>query len=157
MTEEHDRAPIPRSCPSAPAEPGARLIGIAGPDGRIQNLRTPLPVDAGFLAYASVQGPPEARMRFAGRCVEGRCKQWTGHSCGVIERVLDRLAELGDPQAEAELQPCAIRGSCRWFGQSGRAACRACTLVVTDTRAPAAPAAPTNTLPAAGRVPVAAE
>lgn len=141
MAEPSVAPPARRSCPSAPAEAGAALLGIMAPDGRIEHLRTPMVVDADFLAVAARRGPPEARMRFAGRCVEGRCAQWTGHSCGVIERVLGRLAEIGDPQAEAELPACTIRGSCRWFSQSGRAACRACTLVVTDTRRPAMAAA----------------
>ncbi|MBI1218343.1 MAG: hypothetical protein GC186_07325 [Rhodobacteraceae bacterium] len=138
MAAQPGAPPAPRTCPSAPAEAGATLIGMLGPDGRIHNLRTPLEVDADFLAAAATQGPPEARMRFAGRCVEGQCGQWTGHSCGVIERVLDRLASADGPQVAAELPPCTIRANCRWFSQSGGTACRACVLVVTDTRTLAA-------------------
>lgn len=125
------------ACPSAPAEPGAHLLGIAGPDGRVHPLRTPMRVDRAFLDAAALHGAPEARMRFAGRCVEGACAQWTGERCGVIERVLARLAEAGDPQAAADLPPCTIRKACRWYAQHGAEACRACSLVITDTRSAA--------------------
>jgi hypothetical protein len=42
----------PALCPSAPGTPGAVLIGVVGEDGRVANLGTPLPVDAGFLDVA---------------------------------------------------------------------------------------------------------
>lgn len=118
-----------RACPSAPAAPGNTLLGVFGADGRLRHARTALPVDEGFLAAA---GPRvEARMRFAGACVEGACAQWTGRACGVVERV---LAQIGDAGAAAPLPPCTIRAECRWHHQRGAAACRACALVVTDAR-----------------------
>lgn len=121
----------PRTCPSARAEPGAILLGMQGADGRMVPLRTAMPVDGGFLAAA---GPrPEARMRFAAPCVQGACAQWTGHACGVIQRVLDHL---GVPAAPA-LRPCLIRATCRWFSEQGAAACGVCDLVVTDQKADA--------------------
>lgn len=120
----------PRTCPSARCAPGNRLLGVIGADGRMRALRTPLPVDDAFAAEAARAGRPEARMRFAGTCVEAGCAQWTGAGCGVIERVLDLLA----PDAPAALPPCAIRGQCRWFGQRGGQACAACADVVTDRR-----------------------
>ena len=128
----------PRACPSAPCAPGTTLLGVVGADGRLQRLRTPMEVDADFVAAAQHGGAPEARMRFAGRCETSGCRQWTGTRCGVIERVLDRLSELGDPQAVDALPPCPIRATCRWFDQRGEPACRACSLVVTDASAVAA-------------------
>jgi hypothetical protein len=124
------------TCPSARAVPGATLIGVLGPEGRVVPMRTAMRIDADFVETASKLGPPEARMRFAGRCHEGGCVQWTGSRCGVIDRV---LAHLG-PEAEAEvaLQPCVIRPTCRWYAQSGRTACTGCAYVVTDNRAPVA-------------------
>ena len=117
-----------RLCPSAPAEPGALVIGVVQEDGRVAHLATPLRADAGFLARETA---PETRFRFSGSCVEGRCAQWTGSACGIIERVLARLDDATDA---APLPRCGIRRDCRWHAQRGAAACRACALVVTDQR-----------------------
>jgi hypothetical protein len=121
-----------RLCPSAPAEPGALVIGVVGPDGHVAHLATPLRADAGFLEGLRRDGAsPEARFRFSGACQEGRCVQWTGSACGIIERVLAHL----DPAQAAEVLPrCGIRRDCRWHSQRGAAACHACPLVVTDRR-----------------------
>lgn len=124
-----------QTCPSARCAPDARAIGMVRPDGRVALLRTPLPVDADDCARLSARGAPEAGMRFADRCVEDCCRQWTGHSCGVIERVLAALA----PQTPASLPPCPIRADCRWHSQEGATACAACPQVVTDGTACATP------------------
>ena len=122
------------SCPSAPAAPGALLLGLLGPEGRIHNLRTPVRVDAQFLELASEDGPPEARMRFAGRCQTGACAQWTGTRCGVIDRAMAHLeAEIALP-VPANGPPCVIRADCRWFAQRGPKACGTCAYIVTETR-----------------------
>lgn len=122
----------PRSCPSAPAAPGARLLGFLGPDGRVHNLKSAVIVDAGFLEEASEAGPVEARMRFASRCQTGGCAQWTGSRCGVIDRALT-LIEAALPLAEGTaLPPCTIRQDCRWYAQTGVRACGACSYIVTD-------------------------
>lgn len=126
-----------RTCPSARCESGATLLGIKGPDGRIRHLRTALPIDDGFIAAAQEVGPPERRMRFAAPCATSGCSQWTGDRCGVIDRVLDHLATMDAPLRDT-LPPCPIRGTCRWFDQTGEVACRACDLVVTDNSAIAA-------------------
>ena len=125
--------PAQYACPSAPAEPGAGLLGVLGPDGRIANLRLLMQVDAEFLQAARAKGAPESRMRFTSPCQTKRCSQWTGHSCSVIDRVMETIAEQGllSPQA---LQPCTIRTTCRWYNQAGPEACAACVLVITDTR-----------------------
>lgn len=117
-------------CPSTEARPGTALIGVVGPEGRVGILGRPLPVDEAFLDEANKGRAPEKRFRFAGPCVKSGCRQWSGGRCGVIDRVL----AMSDPGAAA-LAPCAIRGDCRWFAQSGRDACRACPEVITDTRA----------------------
>ncbi len=120
-----------KTCPSARAAAGATLLGVKGADGRIKHMRTPMVVDAGFVAAASTQGPPEARMRFASPCQTSGCAQWTGSRCGIIDEVLQHLAADPAPQ-RATLPACAIRSTCRWHGQSGDSACYACDLVVTD-------------------------
>jgi hypothetical protein len=126
---------VPRSCPSAPAAPGARLLGLLGPDGRVHNLKSVMTVDAGFLEAAAEAGPVEARMRFASRCQTSGCAQWTGSRCGVIDRALAHI-EAVLPVAEGwPLPPCTIRQDCRWFAQTGVKACGACSYIVTDRRA----------------------
>ena len=126
-----------RTCPSARCAPGNDLIGIRGRDGRIANLRTKLPVSAQFVEQASAQGPPEARMRFAGKCETSGCAQWTGSRCGVIDRVMAHL-EAHEVPLTSDLPPCTIRGTCRWYEQTGPRACAGCAYVTTDTRAIAA-------------------
>ena len=128
-----------KSCPSARAEAGALLIGVVGPDGIVRPIPKRFEIDAEFVEQASEAGAPEARFRFASRCVEGKCKQWTGNSCGVIEKVLTGMAEQMIAPAE-NLPSCAIRGSCRWYSQHGADACRACVYVITDQSMVAAPA-----------------
>ncbi len=125
--------PAQYACPSAPAEPGAGLLGVLGPDGRIANLRLLMKVDAEFLQAARAKDAPEARMRFTSPCETKRCSQCTGRSCGVIERVMEALADQSLAPQYA-LQPCPIRATCRWYDQAGPEACTACALVITDTR-----------------------
>ena len=129
--------PADKSCPSARCAPGNLLLGVKEADGHIRNMRTPLPVDEDFVRAASRKGNPEARMRFTSKCATSGCAQWTGTRCGVIDHVLDHLEKAKVPLA-ASLPPCPIRGSCRWFSQSGDTACKACSMVVTDQSAIAA-------------------
>lgn len=121
-----------KACPSARAEPGNLLYGRVN-GGVVERLGMPLVVDQSFIDSVSVNGPPEQRFRFAGQCLESGCGQWTGTTCGVIERV---LAELAPDAGPAPLPRCAIRPTCRWYDQEGPAACGACTHVITDRREP---------------------
>ena len=120
------------ACPSARAEPGNIVYGRVN-GGRLERLGTPLEVTQAFVDSVSANGPAEQRFRFAGTCHESGCAQWTGHGCGVIERV---LLETTRAEAEAALPRCFLRAHCRWFAQRGAAACSACTLVITDRREP---------------------
>ena len=72
--------------------------------------------------------------------MEGRCAQWTGSRCGVIDTV---LTTPDRPAVPERLPHCGIRSTCRWYAQSGAEACAVCPLVITDLREPeaAAPAA----------------
>jgi hypothetical protein len=117
-------------CPSSRAEPGAAVIGMLGGDGRVQYLKDWLAIDQQFIDDVSKHGRPEQRYRFAGRCVEGACSQWTGQRCGVIDKVSEAIA----PDGEHNVPACAIRSACRWFRQSGPDACHVCPMVITDTR-----------------------
>jgi hypothetical protein len=124
-----------RLCPSARAEPGAALIGVLGPDGRIGLLKDAVEIDQAFLDQVAPYGSAEGRFRFSGGCVEHGCVQWSRGRCGVIDEV---AAALPVPDGAARLQPCAIRSACRWFDQVGPDACRLCPMVITDLREAAA-------------------
>ncbi len=131
------KAAGPVLCPSAPAAPGAALVGVVEAGGRVVNLITPLRVEAGFVESAVAAGLPlERRFRFAAPCQQGRCGHWAGHECGLIGPLRQAASDLGQGAAQA-LPPCAIRAQCRWWQQSGRDACAVCSLVVTDQRSPA--------------------
>jgi hypothetical protein len=125
-----DDEEAPALCPSARAEPGAGLLGVIGEDGRVQYLKDWLEIDQAFIDEVSPHGRPEQRFRFAGRCVEGGCAQWTGHRCGVI----DKVQQLTPPDGEHSVPACAIRPACRWYRQSGPEACHVCPMIITDTR-----------------------
>lgn len=125
--------PANYACPSAPAEPGAGLLGVLATDGKIHNLRTLMPVDEDFLTAVRIRGAPEERMRFSSRCQTLGCSQWTGTRCGVIDRAMKEMEVSGAPPT-TKLPPCSIRGTCRWFAQNGAKACPTCAFIVTDTR-----------------------
>lgn len=114
------------TCPSSHCAPGNLLIGIVAGDRSIVPVRAPLAVDETFVeqAHEASERPPEARFRFAGRCVTSACRQWSGSRCGIGD-----IVAAADPGSQP-LQPCAIRPTCRWWAQNGPAACRGCTLVV---------------------------
>ena len=115
------------ACPSFRCEPGAVLLGIVGRDQKVGYIRPELRIDESFVSRASSGRSPEKRFRFAGPCVEGRCRQWTGEGCGVIKEVLASSASSCE-----RLPACVLRPHCRWYAQEGTAACRVCPLVLTD-------------------------
>jgi len=121
-------------CPSAPATPGATVIGMAGDDGRIHHFATPLVADEQFIENACADGgPAENRFRFSAPCAEQKCKQWNGSACGLVGEVLAEIAELSlAPRDDTPV--CVIRPGCRWFMQESYGACRICSYVVTDDR-----------------------
>jgi hypothetical protein len=119
----------PIRCPSHRCKPGSDLIGVRQDDGTVAILPQPLPVDKNFVEIASRDATaPEQRFRFSNKCIEGGCSQWTGSRCGVIDNVMKLLNPEPAPEA---LPPCGIRPTCRWFLQSGPAACKVCPYVVT--------------------------
>jgi hypothetical protein len=125
MGDELGRADL---CPSAPARPGALVIGIRGEDGSVHYLRDRLSVDEEFLSRAEQRGDPEQRFRFSSPCQQHACQQWADGQCSLPAR----LSELLEPtESFAPLPRCAIRAHCRWYAQSGHAACHICPLVST--------------------------
>ena len=117
-------------CPSSKAQVGAKLIGMVTEDGHVNLLHTPLPVTKEFLEVANKSYIPESRFRFTNACMEGKCKQWSGHHCTVIDHVFDAIE---GKIAKTPIPECGIRPQCRWYNQTGEEACKVCTLVVTNT------------------------
>lgn len=119
-------------CPSSSAQPGAILLGIIMPDGRVAYAADRIMVDEEFIGIARQGRTPEKRFRFSHRCVKNGCAQWSGTACGVIERLLDQWSVL--PEEDLDLPDCSIRAQCRWYRQRGGMACRVCPEVITDSR-----------------------
>ncbi|MEQ1588058.1 MAG: hypothetical protein ABL895_19410 [Cyclobacteriaceae bacterium] len=117
-----------RTCPSSVCEEGAEVIGLVNEQGIVKFLGQPLPVTQEFVEAAHEGRSPEKRFRFANRCIEKGCHQWTGTSCGIIEDVVKQA----NTNALRELPRCGIRQECRWFHQRGASACNVCPLVITD-------------------------
>ena len=117
-------------CPSSTCHKGALLLGVVRSDRKVAMLNPPIPVNDEFVETVNAAGDPEARFRFAGKCAKGGCSQWTGTSCGVM----DRLSSL-NPAIETtgvQLPECAIRPDCRWYEQDGAKACMICPYVITQ-------------------------
>ena len=139
MGDPDDLAPqaAEKLCPSAPCTADAIVLGRVGRDHRVRYLPYRMEVGETFVEEAAKGSRPETRFRFASTCLEGACKQWKDGRCGVADLAVERLRDIvsdADP-----LPRCSIRGDCRWFAQSGPAACRSCPLVTTE-RGPAAAA-----------------
>jgi hypothetical protein len=140
-----DPGKTPKTCPSAPCQEGALLLGVVAPDGTVAYVQPPTRVSAEFVDRARALGHPERRFRFASTCIEAGCPQWTGRGCGVVDIAIgpppDESAAMAPAAADAKTRPagaaalpaCAIRRSCRWYAQRGAAACAVCPLVVADT------------------------
>lgn len=124
----------PVLCPSSRCQPGALLVGIVLTDGRVAYVSERLEIDRQFVELAQQGRAPETRFRFSTPCARGACRQWTGERCGVIDRLTPLLTAT--EVSAAALPACSIRSNCRWFGQSGSAACAICPEVVTDSTLP---------------------
>lgn len=118
-------------CPSSRCEDGARLIGVVKADGTVAFTPDDIRIDATFVSIARLGRKPESRFRFAGPCHRSNCVQWTNGRCGVVDGVLEEAA-VQDISTPDSLPRCSIRSTCRWFDQAGSAACRVCSLVVTE-------------------------
>ncbi|MBP1823055.1 hypothetical protein [Mycobacterium sp. OAE908] len=119
-------------CPSAPAKPGAILLGLVTPNGQIAYLTPQMRIDEDFVDVAAKGRSPEKRFRFASTCVEAGCAQWTGSRCGVIEAAVAEAGGQAIDSEDSSLPKCSIRSRCRWFHQRGRDACGVCPLIITD-------------------------
>jgi hypothetical protein len=118
------------SCPSArPDQEGAAIIGIvrrsdasASVDILPETVKVSLLID---LIPASVQ--PGEVLRFAAPCMESQCIHFSKSQCQLAKRIVGLLPEVDEP-----LRKCAIRPTCRWWHQEGRAACQRCPRIITE-------------------------
>lgn len=106
------------------------MLGAFGPDGHLGYVSPAVPVSDALAQRLTDGGGAEQRFRFASRCVEAECVQWSGSRCGVI----DRVQAAATPIEISRLTACAIRRDCRWYAQAGTSACAVCPIVVTDQR-----------------------
>ena len=123
----------PILCPSAqPDEPDAQVFGVFvnTPEAglRVGYLTDARPVTPDVLAATGAVKPTEV-MRIAAPCMGGGCVHFDGSNCQLAVRV----AAMLDPVVGA-LPRCAIRPTCRWFLQEGRAACMRCPQIATERR-----------------------
>lgn len=135
MTSSADVGPDCR-CPSYAADNADVIIGVVGADGRVGVLASPIPATAQLrqrLRDTAPGEPLEARFRFSGTCQKSGCGSWRADHCGVIE---DAIRDQSMPvQIAARLPHCAIRSSCRWWSEHGRAACDVCPTISTASTA----------------------
>jgi hypothetical protein len=117
-----------RTCPSAQPEPGAILLGVVAGPSEVAYVVPEVTIDEQTLARLTSDGiNVENRMRFAGKCIEAQCVQWSGERCGVIDRAVDGTRHV---KISATIPACSIRRSCRWFAQRGRDACTVCPEII---------------------------
>lgn len=119
------------TCPSARTEfEGSEVIGIVLPSedhGRqIQFLPHPVPVTDEMRAIPQAL-PFSEFLRVAAPCADSKCANFEDGACAVASSV------RGTEPMVADLPPCHVRGTCRWFRQEGREICFRCPAVVTDT------------------------
>ena len=116
-------------CPSArPEMDGSFVFGVIdGPVSAplVAYLAQPQPVTDDLLLMTQPAAPTEV-FRFAAPCVGTDCQHFDGTNCQLAARIAKAL-----PQAVDGLPPCAIRPSCRWWNQEGKAACLRCPQVVS--------------------------
>lgn len=117
-------------CPAARCEPGAHLVGVVQPSGRVAFLPPGARVDEEFFQLAS-RPTSTVRFRYGSRCAESACAHWRGQSCAALDEVRAHLA----PFAQTSSASCSIRPQCRWHQQAGDAACAVCPLVTGEMMA----------------------
>jgi hypothetical protein len=117
-------------CPAARCEPGAHLVGVVQPSGRVAFLPPGARVDEEFFQLAN-RPASTVRFRYGSRCAESGCAHWQGKRCAALEEVRAHLA----PFAQTSSANCSIRPQCRWHQQAGDAACAVCPLVTAELMA----------------------
>jgi hypothetical protein len=117
-------------CPSYRCEKDASLIGVIGPEGKVNFLNAKLEVSEEFISIASKGRTPEKRFRFSGKCTEHSCMHWKDDHCGLIDKLIENLANnIATP---SKIPACPIRSDCRWYRQHNAKACSVCPYIITD-------------------------
>ncbi|MFC4031030.1 hypothetical protein ACFO3J_06045 [Streptomyces polygonati] len=114
-------------CPSGqPDAPESVVLGVrSGADGRVTYLAEPVPA-ADVLGAIPEGIEPTRVLRFASHCVSA-CAHRRGNDCTLVQRVL-----AVPVREESRAVPrCHLRGSCKWWSQSGVDACYRCPAVST--------------------------
>lgn len=109
-------------CPCARREPGAHLLGVVQPNGRVKFLPPGITVDE---ETARLDRPSEVQFRYSSPCKEDACLHWRDRRCTALDEVRAHFA----PFALTVSASCSIRPQCRWHQQAGDAACAVCPLV----------------------------
>jgi hypothetical protein len=76
---------------------------------------------------------PRRVLRFASHCVSD-CAHWQREACSLVEKIVVTVPAAGGGAAgggAAGVPRCHLRPRCRWWRQTGPAACRRCPLVET--------------------------
>jgi hypothetical protein len=129
----------PLQCPAAPQQWPDAVIFAVFAEGKTIPVQLEK-VTPEWLALCAPQTPRQV-LRMAATCVKSACLHWdatqpgaTGDgACTLAQRV---IAHFTPPTAAPyRLQPCAIRGSCRWWAQDGPSACQPCHYTPTDSGA----------------------
>jgi hypothetical protein len=123
-----DRA-APLSCPSAqPDMEDARIFAVVAgtPEApRVAYLKAEAEVTEAMLEGLGDLKPTQV-FRYAARCEESRCAQYSDGCCSLGRRIAELL-----PEVTEALPSCTIRPTCRWHSEIGPAACRRCPQVMT--------------------------
>jgi hypothetical protein len=133
MENSTDRSASTLYCPSAqPDWEGGVVLGVVlgtAEAPRLAHLEVLPPVTDELMTLAGPVSPTEV-YRIAAPCLGSGCTHFDGTDCRLAQRIVTLLP----PVVEAP-PPCALRPSCRWWHQEGRAACLRCPQVVTDSNA----------------------
>ncbi|KGS04266.1 hypothetical protein [Burkholderia sp. ABCPW 111] len=122
------------TCPSAPAESASAVLGAVMEGGTVAYISPKIPISSELLDGLRANGVPvENRVRFLGPCLGGKCAQWAGYRCGLVDAIVKEPAVLSTPVEG--LPKCGIRSTCRWYAQHASAACMQCPVVIYEPRA----------------------
>ena len=124
-----DRLSKQTLCPSAQPGADARVFGVVGgttTEPRVSYLRETIELPADIETRLSPIAPSEV-LRSASACQESRCVHFQSDRCSLVTRIVRFL-----PPVVRQPPPCAIRQSCRWWFEEGRAACVRCPQIVTQ-------------------------
>jgi len=119
------------SCPSAQADwAGAKVFGVVvgtPSEPRVAYLAAPEPIAKRHFELTNPLNPAEV-LRIAAPCAGKHCLHFEDGICQLAARTVAHLQPIAQ-----RLPPCAIRSTCRWWHEQGKAACFRCPQVVTNS------------------------